>query len=114
MAVPSFDMLVGRVHWRLAALRFQLAWSRYEAERKALHHSNFQLRVPEGQTGGGQFTEGGAGGGVRVAVRDHRSLASHASCLRVGGMRSMPFGIPMNSIRHGRRASKRRHPARTA
>jgi hypothetical protein len=51
MSVPSFDMLVGRVHWRLAALRFQLAWSRYEAERKALHHSNFQPRVPEGQTG---------------------------------------------------------------
>ncbi len=63
MMALSYETIVGRLHWQLAALRFQLAWARYAAEQKALHHSNLQPRVAAGNLDGGQWTEGGRGVG---------------------------------------------------
>jgi hypothetical protein len=31
MTALPFETIVSRLHWRLAALRFQLAWAQYEA-----------------------------------------------------------------------------------
>jgi hypothetical protein len=61
-ALP-FDMIVSRLHWRLAALRFQLAWARYAAQRKS-HHWLTEPRVPAGNPDGGQWTNGFALAGM--------------------------------------------------
>lgn len=51
--------------------RLRLDWELFKLwlkARKALHPSNFQPRIPEGNPGGGQWTSGGAAGGlVRLA-----------------------------------------------
>ena len=57
-----------QVRREIASLRRELAVLRFAAGGyKALHHSNFQPRVPEGNPDGGQFTDGAADGRVRLA-----------------------------------------------
>ena len=64
MAALPFDTIVGRLQWRLAALRFQLAWADYEAQRKSQHWLT-QPRVPAGNSDGGQWTSDGASASTR-------------------------------------------------
>ena len=58
------DDEVAQIRCELASLRLELALLRFAAGgRKALHHSNFQPRVPAGNPDGGQWTDGGGGVG---------------------------------------------------
>ena len=53
----------------VASLRFELAVLRLSTRaNKALHHSNFQPRVPAGSADGGQFADGG-GQWIQIAQR---------------------------------------------
>ena len=64
---PAFKREVASIRLDLALLRFAMAG------RKALHHSNFQPRVPAGNPDGGQFAEGG-GQRVQLAQRGRNRL----------------------------------------
>jgi hypothetical protein len=99
------DDEVAQIRCELASLRLELALLRVAAGgRKALHHSNFQPRVPAGNPDGGQWTDGGGGtdggatgGHVRVAQSSVTVTdADGQPYYRPGGHHEMPEGVHKN------------------